>query len=93
MRRGGAGKKRDDAEPAIIQALRQMQCCVVQLHGPGVPDLLVWHPRLGYMVMEVKTGKGSLLRPSQQELARQMPIHVVRSVDDALAVCAAYVRR
>lgn len=73
-RRGGAGRRRDLAEPAIIEALRGAGWTVQQAHGDGVPDLVCQHPgvwsswsaergdyvpRPCYLCLEVKTGAGT----------------------------------
>jgi hypothetical protein len=53
MRRGA---KRDANEPEIIKALRAAGCLVQPLSAPGVPDLLVWSPWRGLILLEVKDG-------------------------------------
>lgn len=52
-------QRRDDNEPDIIKALRAIGCLVVAItQGKGVPDLLVWSPFLGRLVLlEVKDGR------------------------------------
>lgn len=59
MRRWAAGKRRDQSEPAIVDALRAVGAEVWYLSGSGIPDLLIrfrgiWTP------LEVKTAKGKL---------------------------------
>ena len=63
MKRGGAGKRRDSTEAAIIATLRSYGAFVQQCHGAGAPDLLVcfgnrWCP------LEVKSPHGPI-RSSQ----------------------------
>ena len=74
---GGARKKRDASEPAIIEALKAVGCKVWQLNGSGIPDLLV--KRRGKLfALECKSGKAKL-RDSQSD---EFPI--VRSAEEAL---------
>lgn len=82
FRRGGAGKRRDANEAAIVEALRSIGCEVWQISGRGVPDLLVWRPCVRrYYPMEVKTATGKQ-KPSQVGT----PWPIVRSVDQAIRV-------
>ena len=65
MKRGGAKKRRDASETAIIQALQAVGAFVRQCHGDGAPDLIVrfqgvWKP------LEVKSEKGRI-RKKQAE--------------------------
>ena len=79
FRHGGAGKRRDTNEPAIIEALRLMGAYVYQVSGDGLPDLLVlWQSR--WTPLEIKTTRGKLTA-SQMDI----PWPVVRSVSEALA--------
>jgi len=81
FRRGGAGKRRDAIEPAIIEALRAHGVLVWQIGGRGLPDLLCLH-RTRWVPLEVKTGpKGRL---SAVQALQQAPWAIVRSVDEAL---------
>ena len=80
FRKGGAGKRRDATEPAIIQALKVVGCQVWQVSGRAVPDLLVYRGGK-YFPMEVKTAKGKLTKAQ-----RDVPWPIVRSVDDAINV-------
>jgi hypothetical protein len=84
FRRGGAKKRRDANEPAIVDALRAVGCEVWQVSGRGLPDLLIRvHGAAGgrWQPLEVKTPKGTLTA-AQGDL--RWP--VVRSVDEALAL-------
>ena len=78
MRRGGAKKRRDVSEAAIVQALRACGAFVQQISGDGCPDLLVgW--RGTWMPLEVKSARGTV-RPNQTRYP------IVRTVDEALAL-------
>ena len=79
FRRGGAGKRRDQNEPEVIQALEAVGAQVWQLSGRAIPDLLAWY-RGRPFVMEVKTEKGKQ-KPSQVGT----PWPIVRTVEQALA--------
>lgn len=59
--------KRDTAEPAIVERLRQLGAWVQPLSGSNVPDLLVRFKGVNHLV-EVKTGRAKL-RPGQQAAA------------------------
>ena len=86
--------KTDGNQSAIVSALRAIGASVQSLHtvGGGVPDLLWWHPRSGYVLAEVKDGAKSASRrkltPDQVEwhAAWRGPVHVVESVEQAIAV-------
>lgn len=80
FRRGGAGKRRDANEPAIIEALKAVGCRVWQLHGLGCPDILA-HREGRYYPLEVKSATGK-----RTEAQRDVPWPIVRSVDQAIRV-------
>jgi Holliday junction resolvase len=81
--------KVDSNQVEIVSALRKVGCCVMHMHtlGKGVPDILV--ARRGRLwLVEVKGPKGKLT-PDQEAFHAAWPVHVVRSVDDAInLVCA-----
>jgi hypothetical protein len=81
--------KVDSNQVEIVSALRKVGCCVMHMHtlGKGVPDILV--ARRGRLwLVEVKGPKGKLT-PGQEAFHAAWPVHVVRSVDDAInLVCA-----
>ena len=77
MRIGGAKKRRDAAEAAIIQALRAYGATVFQLSGAGIPDLLVGY-RGTWLPLEVKSAHGTRT-PRQTWL----DVPLVRTVEDA----------
>jgi hypothetical protein len=57
--RGGARRRRDAIEPAIIEALRARGAQTWQVGGRGLPDLLVWY-RNHPVVLELKSGHARL---------------------------------
>lgn len=75
----------DGNQSEIRDALMQVGCSVQSLArlGEGVPDLLVWSPRCGSILLEVKTDQGKLT-PAQQDFHARFPVVIVRSVKDAL---------
>lgn len=78
--------KRDANEAAISEALIACGCSVVKLSAPGCPDLLVWHVRKGWQLIEVKSKTGKLT-PAQVDWREAWdgpaPL-VMRTVDEAL---------
>jgi hypothetical protein len=83
MRRNAGGKKRDENEPAVVEALRSVGAQVWYLSGAGLPDLLVLF-REHFYVLEVKGAKGHLTTAQ-----RDIPWPVVRTPIQALvAICA-----
>lgn len=90
--------KVDANQPAIIDALRRVGCSVQSLAavGDGVPDLLVWSPRVGLLLIEVKNPEehsGEVRRhpwraltPDQVTFHRlwRGPIAIVWDVSEAL---------
>lgn len=82
--------KRTDANQAeIVAALRDIPgCFVADLHevGRGCPDLLVGFRGVNYL-MEVKSARGKLTGDEQRwQNFWPAPVHIVRSVEDALEV-------
>ena len=83
--------RRDDNEPAIIEALRGVGASVTQLDGAGVPDLVVGWRGKTYLI-EVKDGSKApskrRLTPAQRDWHaawRGGSLAVVVDVDAALA--------
>jgi hypothetical protein len=86
----------DDNHPAIVRALRATGCMVQSLAmvGDGCPDLLVM--RAGTIkLLEVKDGSkvpsARKLTPQESRWHQQahlhgVPVYVVESIDDALAL-------
>jgi hypothetical protein len=85
--RGGARRRRDAIEPAIIEALRARGAQTWQVGGRGLPDLLVWY-RNHPVVLELKSGHARL---SAVQARADAPWPVVRTVEEAVkaveAVC------
>jgi VRR-NUC domain len=80
------GAKRDSNEAEIVAALRAAGCAVQLLRGnaAGVPDLLIYHPRRGLVLIEVKVQRGALSE-AQTAWHQQFPVSVVRTTEEALA--------
>lgn len=86
--------RRDENEAAIVAELRAAGCLVERISGPGVPDLLVWAPARGAIVLlEVK-------RPSQRKRLSDVqkhfrdawcdaPVYLITSTAEALAAVTA----
>ena len=57
----------DANQSSLVELLRTLGCLVQDLSavGQGVPDLLVYHPRCGLVLVEIKDGA---LPPSRQAL-------------------------
>lgn len=88
----------DANQPAIVHALRLAGCSVQHLHsvGEGCPDLLCALAGDQTFLIEIKDGAKP---PSDQALTKDQvvwharwrgKVHVVNSVDQALAVVAIY---
>lgn len=76
FRRGGAGKRRDANEPALIAGWRAIGAEVWQVSGTGLPDVLVRF-RGHLHAFEIKTATGALTE-------HQGDFPVIRSMDEAL---------
>lgn len=87
-------KRTDANQSAIIAVLRQVGATVVDLSavGKGVPDLLVGHRGVTYL-LEVKNLKGrNRLTPDQDVFYawwRGAPVTIVRTADEALQAIGA----
>ena len=92
MRRGGAGKKRDANEEAIVAGLEAVGCSVYRLTGVGVADLLV-RARGTLWLLEVKATHGQLTLDQRLFRMRFPETQVVRSVEDALRIVGVYSER
>lgn len=95
-RRGNArhAAKRDDNEPAIVDALREAGCLVERVNGVGVPDLIVWSPRRRCVVfLEVKGAKSRRRLSDAQKAFRDTwgnagaLVFVVSTPAEALLLC------
>lgn len=88
---------RDRNETEIVKGLRARGCLVQPLmQGNGVPDLLVCAPGGAVILLEVKdpakVPSARKLTPEQVEwhsawLAHGAPLHVVETVEAAVAAC------
>lgn len=87
--------RRDENEPAIVQALEAVGCTVTRLNERGVTDLLVGRNGTNYL-MEVKDPskpkRDQRLTPDQETWhgTWQGQKAVVKSVTQALAVIGLY---
>lgn len=84
--------KVDANQREIVQTLRKCGVSVQSLAqlGKGVPDLLIYSPRSGYMLLEIKDGRR---KPSERRLTEDEqrwiqnwrgPVHKIETVDQAL---------
>jgi hypothetical protein len=81
--------KIDACQPEIVAALVGVGCSVQTLGqvGRGCPDLLVYAPCGGYLLIEVKVPGEKLNATEAAWHARwKGPVHIVKSVEEALAV-------
>lgn len=84
MRRVGQARKRDAAEKPIVQALKQAGAMLIRVSEKGAPDLVVYHPRSGVRLLEVKSRGGTATAAQERRSLEGWPIVTVRTVDDAL---------
>ena len=85
FRRGGAGKRRDGNEKAVIEALEAVGATIWQINGRMLPDILVLHKGT-WTPLGIKTEKGSL-QPGEEHA--RWPL--VRSEEEALSAIGATV--
>ena len=86
----------DANQSSIVELLRSIGCLVQDLSavGQGVPDLLVWYPRAGIILLvEVKDGDKPLSRQAltPDETAWHLrwssaPLYIVSNDNDVLAM-------
>ena len=79
-------RKRDANHAAIVKALEAVGARIFDTSGVGMgcPDILVLTPdRRNVVLMEIKTEKGAL-KKSQEASHQEWPVHVVRTIDEAL---------
>ncbi len=87
MRRRG---RVDQNQPCIVEALRKVGCIVEVISdiGRGVPDLMVYSPRLpgsGLLLLEVKMpGEGLTLAEKNWHARWAIGVRIVHSVAEAL---------
>lgn len=78
--------KRDQNEPAIVAALEQIGFRVRRISEAGFADLAAYHRAYGVLLIEVKSARGRLTKAQLEHRADGWPVHIVRSVDDVLAL-------
>lgn len=81
FRRGGAGKRRDAIESAVIEALNAYGWATYQVNGRALPDILCFKGRR-CVALGIKSGEKARLTPSERDSPPPWPI--VRSVVEAL---------
>ena len=87
-------KRTDANQSAIMAVLREVGATVVDLSavGKGVPDLLVGHRGVTYL-LEVKNVKGKNRTTPDQDVFyawwRGAPVTIVRTADEALSAIGA----
>lgn len=79
-------RKRDANHKAIQDALEAVGVKVFDLSGVGggCPDVASWDGST-IRLLEIKTAKGAL-KQTQQRSHLEWPVHIVRTVDEALAL-------
>jgi len=82
-------KKTDGNHAAIRDAMRAAGAEVEDLSGSGrgMPDTLVYTADGRLLLVEIKMPKGTLTAPQVRFHAR-FPVHIVRTVEDAIALVA-----
>ncbi|RKH08717.1 VRR-NUC domain-containing protein [Corallococcus sp. CA047B] len=88
--------QRDDAEPAVAQALQLAGWTVERVSAPGFPDLLCC--RRGQVVLLEVKSKGGRMKPAQVELharlrAAGVIVAIVTTPEEALAAVRGEVTR
>jgi hypothetical protein len=81
FRRGGGGKRRDVAEPPILQAVRAVGAEAWQISGTGLPDVLIRF-RGRFYAGEIKSKGGT-------ETVHQGAFDIWRTPDQVLKVIGA----
>lgn len=84
----GSPKRVDANQALIVAALRAAGAVVWDTHclGHGYPDLTISYNGHTHL-LEVKSARGRLTAAEQKFIAQwDAPVHVVRTVEDALAV-------
>lgn len=82
-------KRTDQNHAEIRDAMRKAGAEVEDLSGSGrgMPDTLVYTPDGRLLLVEIKMPKGTLTGPQVRFHAR-FPVHIVRTVEAALALVA-----
>lgn len=78
-------KRTDGNHTDIRDAMREAGCEVEDMSGAGkgFPDTVVYTPDKRLLLVEIKMPKGTLTAPQVRFHAR-FPVHIVRSVEDAM---------
>jgi hypothetical protein len=82
-------KRTDGNHAAIRDAMREAGATVEDLSGSGkgAPDTLVFTPDGRLLLVEIKMPKGTLTA-AQVRFHARFPVHIVRTVEAALALVA-----
>ena len=83
---GRLAARTDNTQVAIVSALRQAGCLVLDLHreGHGCPDLLAWSPVAGQLLLLEVKSPGGTLTADEREFGLVWPVCVVRDPEQAL---------
>ena len=82
-------KRTDGNHAEIRDAMRAAGAEVVDMSGSGkgMPDTMVWTQDGRLLLVEIKMPKGTLTA-TQVRFHARFPVHIVRSVEDAIALVA-----
>ena len=87
MRRVGQVRRRDANEKPIVEALRRIGVLVHRVSDKGIADLICYDPRSRQCALVEVKMPGEGYTAAQQDLVESgWPFHLVRSVDEALAL-------
>ena len=75
--------RRDDIEAEIVGALRRVGISVFRVSALGLPDLLTFSTKRGWLPIEVKA-RGETLTAAQREVWNLTRFPIVSSIEDAL---------
>ncbi len=81
----GRAHQRDTNEPDIIAAFKRLGWLVIQ-HTAYDLDVVCPRGRQHILAVEVKTKRGTLTKSQKALIADGVPLHIVRSVADVLAL-------
>lgn len=86
MRGRTSSHRRDGNHHALVAVAEGLGAYVLDTSqlGGGAPDLFIYSPRLGWLAVEIKAGRG-MLRKKQAALQRRVPVSVWRTPDDVIA--------
>jgi len=86
MKRRAYAKRRDANELEVVGIFVDMGCAVLRL---DVFDLLVLTPDRRVLMVEVKTENGRLTAKQDELILNGWPLHIVRTVEEAIALVEA----